>query len=377
MTSIPNFLILLLSLFITLGAQETDEFEKQKRALEETKKKLEKIEENIKKLATEEKNVLKRVEMVEEKIALTRHYIQQLTNSIKAKEREMVVVKQDITNTKRQITKTKERLSSLLLVFYKINRPLSLELYLGSKTLPEVYRKVINLKYLGREHKRNIEHLAVLQKELEKREKSLSIAYRELAKMQSEKLAEENALKKTKELESRLLHKVRTEKEKNQALGKELKEAMARLENLIKDLEKRREARRLKPGTHYLEIMKGNIPWPYRGRVISYFGSQFHPKYKTRTQNTGIDIECPVGANVSVIGKGRVVYADRFMGYGNMIIVDHREGYYSIYSNLLEIKVTVGQEVETGTVIAKAKETLHFEIRREGKPVNPLEWLAK
>jgi len=60
-----------------------------------------------------------------------------------------------------------------------------------------------------------------------------------------------------------------------------------------------------------------------------------------------------------------------------MVIVDHREGYYTIYSDLSEIIATVGQEVEKGDVLGRTWENLHFEIRKEGKPVNPLEWLGR
>ncbi len=367
----------ILFIFLSLLAQESDEFEKQKRELEETKKRLVEIEGKIKTLDKEEKNALKRIEVVDEKISVTRKYIQQLFNLINLKEKEIEGVKREISITQRKITQTKENLSNFLFLFYKINRFLPLEFYLPAKTLPEVYRKAINLKYLGRECKRNIEDLSQLKKELEAKEKKLLTAYRELAKMKQEKTSEENSLKATKELERKVLSRVRTEKEKQKKIEEDLRSAKERLEKLIAELEKQRQARRLAPGTHYLEIMKGNLPWPTKGKVISYFGSQFHPKYKTRTKNTGIDIACSVGAPVKVIAKGRVVYADRFMGYGNMVIVDHREGYYTIYSDLSEISITVGQELEKGDILGRTKENLHFEIRREGKPVNPLDWLAK
>ncbi len=360
-----------------LFAQEDTEFERQKKELEETKKKLERIEEKIKTLTAEERSVLQRIEMVGEKLSLTRRYINQLARSISLKEREIEKVKREITHLSGQIKRAKENLSSLLFLFYKINRFLPLEIYLESRTLPEVYRKAINLKYLGREGRRNIENLSSLKKELELKEKTLVAAYKELSRLVGQKVAEEKSLKSTKELEDKILKRVKTERERNQKMRDELRAAKARLEKLIQEFEKRREARRLPPGSHFMEVLKGNLPWPYKGKVVSYFGSQFHPKYKTQTKNTGIDIECPVGAEVSAIGKGRVVYAERFMGYGNMVIIDHREGYYTIYSDLLEITVGVGQEVERGSVIGRAKENLHFEIRREGKPVNPLDYLAR
>ncbi len=353
------------------------EIESQKTQLEETKRKLSEIEERIKKLTQEEKGTLKRISAVEEKISVTRRYIQQLANLINLKEKEIARVKREIANTQTKIARTKKNLSQIMFLFYKITRLIPLEFYLTAKTLPEVYRKVINLRYIARESKSNIESLSQLQKELEAKEKSLLSAYKELARIQTEKKREETSLKETKDLERKILSRVQREKANQEKLERDLRAAKAKLENLISELEKKREARRLAPGAHFFEVMKGSLPWPYKGKVVSSFGSQFHPKYKTRTKNTGIDIECPVGAGVRVIGKGRVVYAGRFLGYGNMVIVDHREGYYTIYSDLSEITVGVGQELAKGEVLGKANETIHFEIRKEGRPVNPLEWLAR
>jgi septal ring factor EnvC (AmiA/AmiB activator) len=120
---------------------------------------------------------------------------------------------------------------------------------------------------------------------------------------------------------------------------------------------------------------KGKLPWPVSGTVASFFGTQVDPKYKTVTRNSGIDILAAAGADVVAVDSGKVSFADQFMGYGKMVILDHGNRSHSIYSKLADMKVRVGDVVRKGGVVGAAADTLHFEFRVAGKSVDPLEWL--
>lgn len=128
---------------------------------------------------------------------------------------------------------------------------------------------------------------------------------------------------------------------------------------------------------HPLEERKGKLPWPVSGVVVGQFGVQVEPKYGTKTKNSGIDISCKSNSAVRAVGKGRVSYADFFMGQGLMVIVEHGGGYHSIYSRLIELKVRSGDEVVAGDTIGLSGDVLHFELRIGGKAVDPLQWLEK
>jgi septal ring factor EnvC (AmiA/AmiB activator) len=110
--------------------------------------------------------------------------------------------------------------------------------------------------------------------------------------------------------------------------------------------------------------------------VVRQFGAIVDPKYKTTTKSSGIDIVVRANCPVTAVDSGRVSYADAFMGYGRMIILDHGGRYHSIYSRLSEIGVSVGQSVRRAETIGACGDTLHFEFRVKGKSVNPLDWLA-
>jgi septal ring factor EnvC (AmiA/AmiB activator) len=120
---------------------------------------------------------------------------------------------------------------------------------------------------------------------------------------------------------------------------------------------------------------RGTLPWPVQGRVVRGFGNIVDPKYKTVTKNSGIDIETTRGSPVKAVEEGKVSFADIFMGYGRMIILDHGERSHSIYSRLSELRAKVGATVAKGETIGFSGDTLHFEFRVSGRSVDPLEYL--
>jgi len=105
---------------------------------------------------------------------------------------------------------------------------------------------------------------------------------------------------------------------------------------------------------------------------------------RTTVKNNGIDIKAPLGTPVHAVAKGKVVYNDRFLGYGNVVLVDHGKGYYTLYAHLQDIKVNLKDIVEKDQVVGSVGDTgslegpkLHFELRKNGKPVDPIPFLKK
>ena len=130
---------------------------------------------------------------------------------------------------------------------------------------------------------------------------------------------------------------------------------------------------------------KGALAWPVSGRIITPFGPQKHPRFNTITTNNGIEIAPKrAGASVLAVHAGRVVYADAFEGYGNLIIVDHGLTYYTLYGHCSEFQVAKGDPVRAGQTIALTGdsgslkgECLYFEIRYKTKALDPLKWLKR
>jgi len=187
-----------------------------------------------------------------------------------------------------------------------------------------------------------------------------------------------------------LLTSLRREKGARLRALQQMEVAARRLEKMMDDIARR--AMLKKPGEppfapapgSGLEALRGRLEWPARGQVTAPFGKFRHPEFDGEILRKGIDIESTLGEEIKVVEKGRVVYADRFSGYGRMVIVDHGERYYTIYGHLSEIIKKVGEAVSRGETLGRAGDgdspagaKLYFEIRKDGHSVDPLPWFKK
>jgi len=123
---------------------------------------------------------------------------------------------------------------------------------------------------------------------------------------------------------------------------------------------------------------KGNLIFPVQGNTTSGYGYRTHPIYHVRKLHTGVDIGAAMGSSIHAAAGGTVVFAGRWGGYGNCVIIDHGGGLATLYGHCSSISVSEGQEVKQGQTIAAVGSTglstgphLHFETRRNGRPVNP------
>jgi septal ring factor EnvC (AmiA/AmiB activator) len=118
------------------------------------------------------------------------------------------------------------------------------------------------------------------------------------------------------------------------------------------------------------------------GTIISPFGRHRNKEFNAVVENSGIQIKAAMGTPFRAVGSGLVRYADWFKGYGKLVILDHGEGYYSLYAQASELSVSEGQTVVSGQVLGSVGDTgslvgesLYFEIRKNGVPQDPVRWL--
>lgn len=130
-----------------------------------------------------------------------------------------------------------------------------------------------------------------------------------------------------------------------------------------------------------LRPFRGALDWPAPGTVARAFGRARDARFGTAIVRNGIEIGLPEGQPVRAIHEGRVAFADAFIGFGRLVIVDHGQSALSLYGHLGETAVRRGDRVEAGTVVGTAGRSpagapaLYFELRIDGRPVDPLQWL--
>ncbi len=127
---------------------------------------------------------------------------------------------------------------------------------------------------------------------------------------------------------------------------------------------------------------KGKLRLPTPGTITVAFGKVVNPKFNTVTMQRGLDVEAPAGAPVMAVAPGRVVHAGWFKGYGNLLIVDHGDGYHTLVAHLASMSTAMGEEVTTGDLVGTVGDSgslkgayLYFELREKGRPVDPRPWL--
>jgi septal ring factor EnvC (AmiA/AmiB activator) len=129
---------------------------------------------------------------------------------------------------------------------------------------------------------------------------------------------------------------------------------------------------------------KGLLSWPVKGKIVSFFGPYRDRKYAVTSFRSGINIRAERGEPIRAVSRGHTIYASWFKGFGNMMILDHGNHYYTVYAHLEEVFKVKGDRVDKDEVIATVGDSgsltgpaLHFEVRHHGKPVDPLEWIRK
>jgi murein hydrolase activator len=225
-------------------------------------------------------------------------------------------------------------------------------------------------------------HEAILRRELAQKKQELD------EQKNSLDIAKE-AIRREAEKKKILLASLRRDKEVRLRALKEMEAAARRLEKMLEAISRRalgkpREAPAAPSTGLGLEAMRGRLEWPVRGEVTAPFGRFKHPEFAAEVFRNGIDIDAPIGEEIRAVEKGRIIFAERFSGYGKMVIVDHGERYFTIYGYLAEIFKKNGDEVRRGEVIGNVGEgdvvrgaRLYFEMRKDGRSLDPTPWFRK
>lgn len=233
------------------------------------------------------------------------------------------------------------------------------------------YRYVTALARRDNEHiaafRQDLANLNATRDELQRKTRQ-ALATRAQAD-QARKDFEEERIKK-----GELLTSIVEKKEVHAAYVRELEVAEGRLKSLLAGLE---EAEVTIP----LPAYKGSLPWPVEGHIKVPFGKKKHPKFATYTIENGVEIETTPEQQVRAVHEGTVAFADRFQGYGLLVVLDHGGRHYSLYGHLGEVGVKTGEKVSQGQPLgqvgSESPANLYFEVRFQEQAEDPAEWLKK
>jgi septal ring factor EnvC (AmiA/AmiB activator) len=180
-----------------------------------------------------------------------------------------------------------------------------------------------------------------------------------------------------------ILASLRLEKDSHARALKELQQAALRLQKMMDEIAQKAGSASGVVGSG-LDRRKGSLEFPTRGKVVAGFGRAAHPEFTSEIFRKGIEIEAPYGEEIRAVESGKIIFADRFSGYGKMMIIDHGQRYYTIYAHLADLLKHKGDSVQKGEPVALVGDSdslqgtrLYFEIRKDGRPMDPLPWFKK
>jgi len=243
------------------------------------------------------------------------------------------------------------------------------------RTIGRVYRTASALNHLDRE--RVQQHERTLQS-LNRERETLEAHVRDVTRLQEQATSAKAALDRAVAARTALVASVDERRDLNAQMTGELEAAQQKLQGTVAQLDGRGNAAMLP-----LAPFRGVLPWPAQGIVTGRFGRQTISRFGTAIARSGIEISVGEGQRVRAVHEGTVAYADQFTGYGNLVIVDHGDGAYSLYGYLASLEVTRGahlelqSEVGTSGRAPNGNPALYFELRIDGKPVDPLQWLKR
>lgn len=362
----------------------------------------------VKKEIKEKKLLLRKTAKVEQKVSgeiveidktlkEKQAQLSSLNHDLHGVETNIASTGKDIEKVKGDVERKKQEINRRVVSIYKAGEIGGMRMFYSSESFPQLaenlrYMKSVigNDRRLFDDYNAKIAELSVLKNKLEadasRKEKLMAgIAHKK------------QEIEDEKEKKATYLSKVRQDKQSYLASLRELQANARRLQSMVEKL----EAMSRKSYTSNPEksapkgaprdlppvpdkgfgSQRGRLSLPASGNIVGRFGRQKHPEFNSYTVSNGISIAAPAGSDIRAVYEGKVIFADYFKGYGNMVIIDHGGGFFSLYAHTSRIGRRVGAQVARNETVASVGDVdsprgpmLYFELRYQGKPVDPAPW---
>lgn len=368
----------------TAGSDQSDR-------IDELRARIRQLEQQLKEQQSRESETLEMIETLDQKISLTKNLLLVYRREIEGKRAAI----DSLTAQRADLVKKQERLRNMIarrmVSQYKYGNLSTIEMLLDADSFQTLRLWLEYQRRLNENDARMVRSFRQRQKQLQQTQAALEQALQEQLALLKEKEQEERALQADLQARKAMLETIRRDRRLYEQQIEDYQKAIEEIQRLIATSERvRREQQTAQPeGSGAVELsdfaqLHGRLPWPVRGEVVRPYGPYRHPVLKTVTQNLGIDIRVAEGTEVHAVAAGRVTAISWQRGRGNLIIVNHGNGYYTVYTHIDEIYVTLQQEVVTGDVLGRVGKpstaefpVLHFQVWHQFEHQDPMEWLSR
>lgn len=373
-----------------------DEIKKRQDQLLRLRNDIDSFEKRIRESEQRESATLELLDSYDRQTLLLRELISSLREEEKEFQRQIEDTRATIASVGSQVNFIKRQYGRYVRAAYKHGRTHDLELLLSARSLNQALVRARYLQRFSNQRKIDVQKLENRRETIQQQNLILQAQLTAERKLIAEKSHEETRLSSKVRQRKQLLSEIKKNKinyerelQRKRSAMRDIEKMIARLieeESVHADREAalNREKRLLPPpeisGAAF-DSRRGKLRWPVnQGRITSRFGNQQHPVLKTITQNTGIDIAVPSGTNVHAVAPGRVSTISWLPAFGNLLILNHSNGYRTVYAHLSEIDVREGETIAESALIARSGESLsgpmiHFEVWKDREKQDPEHWL--
>lgn len=376
---------------ITLADSGPSDLSTKRTELTGLQSKIEQIKQTLSLKSKQEKDALRALQRTEEELLAIESKIEQTEKRLKDAEHRLVQTKAELVEAEGQLEVAVEQyetslqgLEDRLVFIYKLGPGSMLELLLGSSSFADFVTRYDYLGVIARQDAQVYARIRAKKETLEEhreeicaRKAELQEISKEMALLSSSLAEQRRSIEPVLVQRSQYASRVSAERERWERELAEEERASRELEQTIREM----QARLGESG----QVMKwtGKFVWPVQARRISdLFGWRVHPIYKTRRFHSGMDLAASTGTPVKAAADGRILLAGWVRGYGNTVIIDHGGGLSTLYGHNSSITTKAGKMVLQGDIICKVGSTgvstgphLHFEVRQDGTPQDPMLWL--
>jgi septal ring factor EnvC (AmiA/AmiB activator) len=352
----------------------------------EARRKLEAVRAEIKALAEEQRategergEAAKALRAKETELAEVARDVHALDEKLAAQEADLEKLDVERAKLETALKSQRDALAALLRSAYALGRNEELKLLLQQNDVAAIARVLAYNRYFQRARVGRIDRLSADLRDLANVQDSIRAKTAELAATRDARAAEgaklESERGEREKLVGELDAKLKEQGARAAALGKDekaLTSLIEKLRDVFADIPKQLS------GAEPFASQRGRLAWPVRGKIVRGFGATDESGRKS----SGLLIASKAGTAVHAVSHGRVVFADWLRGYGLMIIVDHGDGYLSLYGCNETLLKDVGDWVDAGQTLATSGASggqktpgLYFEVRAKGQPVDPRAWL--
>jgi murein hydrolase activator len=377
-------IFLFLCLFIgynSVYASKNEDMTHYQDKLEKLQKSIAKVQQHLKGSKKQRSHVVTELQVLEVEISKTSLKLKALEEDVNNSRTQVRKLNNELKHLNQQLAKQRKVLSEQIRSAYSMGHQQNLKMLLNQQDPAQAGRTQTYFNYLNRARQQQIDSFLATFELKKQTENELN-----------QTLTEQTALLKTQKEKKRQRQQQRFQRKNLLAeLGKKIKNqestltnletSRGRIENLLKSLGELLADIPTSPSEKQPFLsQKGKLPWPVKGRFLSQFGQ---PKNYGDLKWNGVLIKAELGTPVHVISHGRVAFSDWLQGFGFITIIDHGDGYMSLYGHNESLFKQTGDWVQAGEVIATAGDSggqpisgVYFEIRSRGKPVNPTKWCS-